>query len=81
MTRTGTSIQTSLFPVANPGLFSTNYLTTHLPESSAWSQFDSKLEAILASVRDAFRVAGELKLGPGEEGRASERNQGDRPGH
>jgi hypothetical protein len=67
MMRTDTSIQTSLFPIANQGLFSNNYIEKHLPTSPAWSQHDAKLETIFASVKEVYRAAAELKLGPGEE--------------
>jgi hypothetical protein len=52
--------QMSLFPIANQGLFSNNYLEKHLPTSPAWSQHDAKLATIFAGVKDAYRAAAEV---------------------
>jgi hypothetical protein len=57
----------TLFAVANQGLFSNNYIEKHLPTSPAWSQHDAKLETIFAGVKDVYRAAAELNIGPGEE--------------
>jgi hypothetical protein len=57
----------TLFSIANQDLFSKNYVEEHLPQSPVWSQFDSKLSAIRAGVKEAFDATSELNLGPGEE--------------
>jgi hypothetical protein len=58
------AVQPSLFLTANQGLFSNNYIEKRLPTSPAWSQHDAKLATIFAGVKDVYRAAAELNLGP-----------------